>query len=243
MKHIYCLLLYGFSICAAPAQLLSKWNYPCKPGTDCWRSLTNVAERQAACQIKGVDPKSIPTEELLLILMEHPFFQSYLVHDSPVEGLRFALGDFNGFVEFQLRADAMKTLSRLYLKEDFNKLKIMSDTSEMGAYTLKWIGIELIMTNGDLLRQLTSQEKIDFLKQLYFKLQEKEKYSEIFGGISDAASACIFYKVLKSMGYDDFGSAFGSVDAEELFRKKLIVRNTSTVDKLLGQFAEFIRKN
>jgi hypothetical protein len=35
-------------------------------------------------------------------------FRSYVAHDSPIEGLGFAIDGFNGLIEFKRRPDAMK---------------------------------------------------------------------------------------------------------------------------------------
>lgn len=130
---IITLLSFGLS-----AQIPSRWNYPCKPGTECWNALTSVAERQNACQITGMDLKTLSTEELLLITMEHPFFRSYVTHDSALEGLGFALEGFSGFEEFRTRPDAMKAACNGYFREDFSRIEALADSAEMGAYSLKW---------------------------------------------------------------------------------------------------------
>lgn len=117
-KASLCLVITLLSLNAS-GQALPRWNYPCKPGTACWNALTSVAERQNACQITGIDLRTLSTEELLLITMEHPFFRSYVAHDSPLEGLGFALEGFNGFLEFKKRPDAMKSATRCLFQRGF----------------------------------------------------------------------------------------------------------------------------
>ena len=114
-KASLCLVITLLSL-RASGQALSRWSYPCKPGTECWNALTSVEERQNACEITGIDLRTLSTEELLLITMEHPFFRSYVAHDSPLEGLGFALEGFNGFLEFRERPDAMKALRDVYFR-------------------------------------------------------------------------------------------------------------------------------
>lgn len=242
MKHFYFLLLYTFSLSAASAQSSLKWDYPCKPGTDCWNALTSVEERQNACQIKGIDLNTLTTEELLLITMEHPFFRSYVFHDSPIEGVVFALDGFNGFQEFVARKDAMETLAKVYVREDFGNVAQIRDSVQIGEYTLKWTGVELLMTNPVLLNRMPREESTHYLKQLHNKLVEKRRLNEFFGGTSFAASALIYYRLSKRLGFMLPPNVLG-LDGFDLFKTKLIVTNTRIVESLLGDFDRFVKSN
>lgn len=240
-KTCLCLIITLFSLGLA-AQTSLRWNYPCKPGTECWNALTSVAERQNACQITGIDLSTLTTKELLLITMEHPFFRSYVAHDSPLEGLGFALEGFNGFDEFRKRPDAMRAACDIYFREDFSKIVILSDSAKMGSYALKWIGLELIMSNEAFLNQMSSQEKIDFLKRLHSQLLIKQRYRDVFGGISDAVSACIFDKVLLSMGVGMLESHF-KADSIKVFQDRLITRDPHLIELLLNKFMEYVKNH
>ncbi|OJV13014.1 MAG: hypothetical protein BGO21_04595 [Dyadobacter sp. 50-39] len=180
------------------------------------------------------------TEELLLITMEHPFFRSYVAHDSPVEGLSFSLEGFNGFTEFKRRPDAMRALRDVYFREDFNTIRTMPDIAEMGAYSLKWIGMELIMSDEALLNQMSSDEKAEFLKQLHAQLLVEQKYDDVFGGISDAVSAYIFYKVMKTMNVNVLEDTFSRQSVDQ-FRDRLIVTDVAELEALLAKLEEFVR--
>ncbi|MDR6806471.1 hypothetical protein J2Y45_003663 [Dyadobacter sp. BE34] len=242
MEKIGLCLIITLLSSGLSAQTPLQWNYPCKPGTECWNALTSVEERQIACQITGLDLKTLTTEELLLITMEHPFFRSYVAHDSPLEGLGFALEGFNGFEEFRKRPDAMKAACNVYFREDFSRIKAMADSAEMGAYSLKWIGVELIMCDDALLSQMSSQEKIDFLKRLHAQLRIKQRYRDVFGGISDAVSAYIFDKVMHSMGDRVLESHY---EAERMkgFRERLILRDPRQIELLLDKFTEYVKNH
>jgi len=231
------LISFGLS-----AQTPLRWNYPCKPGTECWNELTSVEERQNASQITGIDLKTLSTEELLLITMEHPFFRSYVAHDSPLEGLGFALEGFNGFEEFRKRPDAMKAACNVYCKEDFSRIETMADSAEMGAYSLKWIGVELIMCDDALLSQMSSQEKIDFLKRLHAQLRAKQRYRDVFGGISDAVSAFIFDKVMHSMGDRVLESQYDPA-ITRAFEERLISRDPGLIALVLDKFSECVKNH
>ncbi|WP_188928756.1 hypothetical protein [Dyadobacter endophyticus] len=240
-KASLCLVITLLSL-GASGQALPRWNYPCKPGTPCWNALTSVAERQNACQITGIDLSTLSTEELLLITMEHPFFRSYVAHDSPLEGLAFALEGFNGFLEFQKRPEAMKALCDVYFSEDFSKVETMPDSAEMGAYSLKWIGVELIMSDERLLNQMSSLEKVDFLKRLHLQLLVKQRYRDVFGGISDGTSAYIFDKVMHSMGIEILEDEF-EPDTIRPFQNRLILRPAEPLALLLNKFDEYVKNN
>jgi hypothetical protein len=242
MKHFYCLLLYALSLHVACAQPSLKWDYPCKPGTDCWNALTSVEERQTACQIKGIDLKTLSTEELLLITMEHPFFRSFVAHDSPVQGLGFALEGFNGLSEFKRRSDAMQVLREVYFRENFSKLESMPDSVQMAAYSLKWIGVELIMSDERLLNQMSRDGQVDFLKRLHEQLLIKQRYRNVFGGISDVTTAAIFCKVMKSLNASMLGNGVNP-QIINLLQDRLIIHDAQELETLLLKFKEFVRDN
>ncbi len=182
------------------------------------------------------------TEELLLITMEHPFFRSYVAHDSPFDGVGFALNGFNGFEEFKRRPDAMKALCGVYFIEDFNKIQAMTDSAAMGAYSLKWIGVELMMCNDALLSQMSPQEKTDFLKRLHSQLLVKLPYRVVFGSISDAVSAHIFDKVMRSLGTGILESDF-EPETIRPFQERLVVRSAYPIELLLSKFDEYVRNH
>jgi hypothetical protein len=174
--------------------------------------------------------------------MEHPFFRSYIFHDSPIEGIGFALDEFNGYEALIARKDAMKTLLEVYSREDFTKVMQLSDSVEIGDYTLKWTGLELLMTNQKLLSNMTGDESIVYLKQIHDKLLVKSRLNGFFGGNSFAASALIFYRLAKPLGYE-FPKDILDKEGINLFAEKLIVTNRSIVESLLVHFDQFSRKN
>ena len=224
------------------AQTSLRWNYPCKPGTECWNALTSVAERQSACQITGIDLKTLSTEELLLITMEHPFFRSYVLSDNPLRAIRSAVSPFNGYVELLDRKDAMLAFKNIYLTEDFEKLANMTDTVEIGNYTLQWVGVELLMASDTLLRQLSNPEKVEFLKQLVAKNRAREKFRTVFGGISNATVALIGCKIIKSLGYN-VSEGLSHSDELHLFESSLLVPDSNTVAQLQSYIDNFLRNN
>jgi hypothetical protein len=242
MKRIYISVFFALLPCLVLAQNQLKWDYPVKPGTEAWKALKNPAERQAACQVDVSVLKSLPTEDLIYICMEHPFFSSYVVYDSPTEGLQWSVGEFNGYSELISRPDAMKSLAEVYQKEDFGKIKTLADSVQMGSYSLKWIGLELVMANDQLINQLSAQEKVKFLKEYYDKYLEKQQYKEIFGVIAKATTALTSQKVLKSLNHRSLKDT-AKWESADLFEKKLIIREEGLLDDLIANLADFVQKN
>jgi hypothetical protein len=240
-KASLCLIITLFSF-GAFGQPSLRWSYPCKPGTECWNALKSVEERQQACQITGIDLTTISTEELLLITMEHPFFRSYVFHDSPIEGIGFALDGFNGFKEFVARNDAMQTLANVYMREELANVLQIRDSVQIGEYTLKWTGLELLMTNPALLTGISREEGILYLKQLHDKLVVKRRLDQFFGGTSFAASALIYYRLSTHLG-NTLPPSVPSLDGFELFKTKLIVTNSHIIESLLSDFDRFTKSN
>ena len=248
MKHcnVFLLLLLALSA-PALAQLdpVLKWDYPVKPGSEAWKSLKNVNERVEACQIEPSLLKALSNEDLIRITMEHPFFQSYIAHDSPKTGINSAIGHFNGYKELVSRPNAMQDLAKVYFSEDFDsKLASVEDTIQQAEYTLKWIGVELMMTNDKLLGQLSASEKTDFLKNLYKKYLVKRKHLAAFGGIANWTTAYISNKLLENLPYtpDKDMSKQPGID---LFESRMIVTDASPrlIEDMIDNLADFVAKN
>ena len=222
-----------------------KWDYPVKPGSEAWKSLKNVDERVEACQIDPSLLKSLSNEDLIRITMEHPFFQSYVLHDSPKTGINSAIGDFNGYKEFVSRPNAMQDLAKVYFSEDFDsKLASIEDTIQQAVYTLKWIGVELMMTNDELIGQLSAPEKTDFLKNLYKKYLVKQEHLAAFGGIANSTTAYISNKLLEKLSYTP-NKDVSKQPGYDLFESRMIVtaESASLVDDMIDNLADFVAKN
>lgn len=233
---IITLISFGLS-----AQTPLRWNYPCKPGTECWNALTSVAERQNACQITGIELKTLSTEELLLITMEHPFFRSYIFHDSPTDGIGFAINGFNGFQEFLNRKDALKTLLDVYAREDFAKVLQIRDSIQIGEYTLKWTGAELLMTLPAIWKNVSNEQCKVYASIIHDKVESKRRLNGLFSGTSFAASALTYRNLCNCVG-QDLPSRILSLEGFDLFETKLIVKNNDIVGLLLDELDLLISK-
>jgi hypothetical protein len=79
----------------------------------------------------------LSNEDLVHIILEHPFFESFLLYDSPKVGINSVIGGFNGYNELVSRKNSMKDLSKIYFAEDFSQLASIEDTVTRAGYTLK----------------------------------------------------------------------------------------------------------
>ena len=232
-KTSLCLLITVLSS-GVFGQVPLRWNYPCKPGLNAGTRLHLSRNGRTPCQITGID---LSTFEYRRVAADHDgasvFSELHRTRQSR-RGFGFPLEGFNGFLEFKRRPDAMKALRETYFREDFNTIRSLSDSAQMGAYSLKWIGAELIMGDETLLNQMSSSEKVDSLKCLYTQLLVKQKYADIFGGISDAVSVYIFYKVMKTLDVNVLENTLNQQSVDQ-FRNRLIVRNVSELRALLAK--------
>lgn len=198
-----------------------------------------------ACQIDPSLLKSLSNEELIHIMMEHPFFQSYIAHDSPKTGINSAIGHFNGYKEFVSRPNAMQDLARVYFSEDFSsQLAAIDDTIQQAEDTLKWIGVELMMRNDKLLGLLSATEKKDFLKNLYKKHLVKQERITAFGGVANWTTAYISNRLLEMLAYTP-AKDVSKQPGIDLFLSRMIVTagSATLVEDMIGNLADFVAKN
>jgi len=80
------------------------------------------------------------------------------------------------------------------------------------------------------------------LKRLHSQLLLKQRYRDVFGGISDAVSAYIFDKVLLSIGVGTLESHF-KADSIKVFQDRLITRGPHLIELLLNKFMEYVKNH
>ena len=109
-----------------------EWDYPIKPKSEAWKKLTTPEERLNACQMDEQSLKKISTKGLVYVCMEHPFFGSYVISDSPIDGLMNIMNKFNGYSELLSRENALNTILEVIASENYDQLADMKDSSAIG---------------------------------------------------------------------------------------------------------------
>ncbi len=218
-----------------------EWDYPIKPKSKAWGKLTTPEERLNACQMDEQSLKKVSTEGLVYVCMEHPFFGSYVISDSPINGLMNIMNNFNGYSELIGRENALKIIMEVVASENYNQLADLKDSSAIGGKTLMWSGLEMMMCQDKLIDKLSKDEKNMFLKQLALKYDEKSKYKEYFGGINHKVTAFLSRKLLKSLGEKTDSENKEKQKKFDSFDSKMIIDDGTVVKEMIAQFKNYTK--
>jgi hypothetical protein len=217
-----------------------EWDFPIKPKTEQWKTLKNAQERVDACQIDKEKLRTISSKGLVRICMEHPFFRGYIGYDNPIEGLCKHWGEnFNGYTELMSRKDGIKSIVSVLMEENFQKLESIKDSVERGRQTLKWIGLEMMIYNTAAINNLATDDKIDIIKKLSLKLEEKNKYQSDFGGMGFTSTLFVSRKLLKSLGVDISSKTSATQKEYDFFDKTMLLYDVSIANEMLAQIKTF----
>lgn len=219
-----------------------EWDFPTKPGTQAWKSLKSWNERVSACQIEPQKLKTISTSGLVKICSQYPFFTSYGFYDSPIGGFNASLSLFNGYTELMSRKNSLQTIMAVLENENFDELKAESDSLKRAEKTLRWIGLEMLMSNDLEIKKLTSDEKNNFTKKIINIYDKKGAYNKDFGGISDAASCFLSRKLLISMNALKRQEKLEKQKKVDLFDKTMVTDDEFLVQELIMEVKDYCKK-
>lgn len=218
-----------------------EWDYPNKPKSEAWAMLKNSQERLNACQMDEKSLQSVSTKGLVFICMQHPYFGSYVISDSPIEGFMNIMNNFNGYGELIKRKDALNAMLEVMKNEDYNQLENMKDSSAIGGKTLAWLGLEMMMCQDKLINKLSKDEKNSFLKQFASRYDEKVKYSLYFGGMNHRVTAFLSRKFLKSLGEKIDSEAKEKQNKFDFFDARMITDDGTVVKEMIAKFKNYTK--
>ncbi len=218
-----------------------EWEYPVKPKTEAWAKLKNPQERLDACQMDERSMKSISTKGLVYVCMEHPFFRSYVISDSPFEGFMNLMNKFNGYGELINRKDALTILLDVMKNEDYNQLVNMKDSSAIGGKTLTWLGLEMMMCQDKLIDKLSKDEKNMFLKQYAARYEDKVKYNPYFGGMNHRVTSFLSRKFMKSLGEKISSESKEKQKKFDSFDARMITDDGTVIKEMITQFKNYTK--
>lgn len=173
-----------------------KWDYPIKPGTSEWNSLTTYQERLDKIQIPDAVLKSLSTKDLVDICMDYPFTVAIYSFNTINEGLKNSTILFNGFRELLTRKDNYK-----YLKEYLDDINLVTEISQRDVSSVGYSIVKATIAEGflafdDVLQNADIQQKKDLSSKISQLVKFKKDKPQYFSNMSLTASALILSKVI-----------------------------------------------
>lgn len=129
MKQFFLLFVVLLMVCSCSDEILNEDNHQAILGASNatfsfdsitepsnWRKYQSLEEMLAACQIPEGKLKSMSTDELIEVCMNHPLRGIFSAYSNELDGVSVIVHNFNGFIELKNRKDAASKLLLFYEK-------------------------------------------------------------------------------------------------------------------------------
>jgi hypothetical protein len=154
------------------------YDFPIKPGMEEWKSFKSHEEMLKALQLPTNVIKSISTEGLMYTCLNYPMFVDVWFSRDIRIGFEWLKKDFNGFNEFLNRKDSFNILFKYYQEMDPEKVVDKNTLIEKGKFTGEICKVEIILTQPELLQNITFDEKKSLLQEAEIKYQKMLGHKE-----------------------------------------------------------------
>lgn len=148
--------------------------------TEEWRSLS-LTDRISTAQIPTEYMVKMPTNDLLNLVLDYPFFVDILAFNSIREGFISVLSKYNGLRELITRNDLGNVVTQLYIELEVNSL-IETRSDEERVWKL--LILEMIIPQPEFASKYSDQQTTDILLSAESKRIAKIN-SGLYGGFID----------------------------------------------------------
>jgi hypothetical protein len=190
LKPIYSLLFLLFTLSTLAQTKELTWNYPVKPGTEKWNQLGSFTEKLIAFNIPDTILTKMSTENLVKTCLKYPWWMLITSRDNNQAGYDYLKSVFNGFGELENRKDAGNKLLNIYAKMNPGDKLGLNTLIEKGNFCYQFIFIELLISQYQILENLSSSELIQLL-QTSLSMFEKKNNPEFNYSILSKSSTCL----------------------------------------------------
>ena len=216
------------------AQEEVRWDYPVKPGSEEWKSLSTYQERINVYNIPQDILKLISTKELIITCLNYPEFRLIFTRNDLQRGYNHIRANFNGFRELELRSYAGKELLKIY--KDYNPEGYEKNASllEIGGHVVRFTYIEILLAQIDILNSLNDNDTRELLLQCENIYLGKKKQIEHFGIIGLQTTALIVARSQKEALTETI-SKFG-VNNYNMFIENVILTESALIDEIMNDY-------
>jgi len=178
-KITFIIQVLTFSTLGLIAQVKedSPYEFPIKPTSKEWGSISSSKGMLAACQIPDYILKNISTKALAETCLNYPLFFEYTASNDERSAMEVMIQNFNGLKELAQRDDGMIELMKLYQELPIRK----ESTSKIQANDVpyKTMYIELVLADKIFVGKANYSELQELKKILLHKYDGKLSNSDI----------------------------------------------------------------
>lgn len=206
---------------------LIPYEYPVKPGTPAWATLTSHDEMLEASQLP-TEALQLGTDALVTTVLNYPLFSDYRAHDNLQQGFNRMAAAFNGLVELLARRDAGAKLLARYRAFDPLALDQSWSLEQKGAYVFAMGDMEFLLAQEPILATLSADERTALLAESLDKASAKVSLVEVYGHSGLESTALLAGRTLK-LDQGGSGALTKTVDGIDAFLARGIVTSPETL--------------
>jgi hypothetical protein len=183
------------------ADPVDAYDFPVQPGTEEWRQLASRVEMLAAVQIPQDVLDNMSTAGLVETVLSYPLYGDLFAHYFHQAGIEAIQQDFNGLSTLLTRPDAGTLLLDRYHMIDINEVQEKATLIEQGEFVTRVKYLEIILTQPEILAQLSAEERILLLQEAMVKRDEKFALHTYYGYTGLEPTALLAGRILQLEGY------------------------------------------
>ena len=177
------------------------WDYPVKPGMPEWNLLETEQERIAVLQVPEYILAALSSDEVVGLCITFPSFGHFTAWDSPQAGLDVMLSRYNILKHLLSRNDAGGSLIAAYKDADLFGFRELPYSNEF--WTLKLLYFELLLSQKEILRSMTPDQKMELITEARSKYFEKLSNGNFASAPEMLFSFRIMVSILDVDGYPE----------------------------------------
>lgn len=216
MKKMIMIFLFCF-VCSGLMPQDIKWDYAVKPGSKEWQQLTTQEKKVHACQIPEELLSKISTQNLMELCLNYPLFLNVTVFSTFSSGFNRFVSDFNGINELFRRNKSAELLKEEFVKMSVKNLDSNLTILQQGKYVYDLMFIELILSQDEILRQLSKEELKLLLINSVQKYYDKKDLLNIYGEMSLKTIGLLISSIILQL--DSSGQLFSIQEIQDLHAK------------------------
>jgi Secretion system C-terminal sorting domain len=210
--------------------------YPVKPETKAWLALQSHDEMIQACTIPMERLNALMTIDLIATIFDYPLLQDYTAYDNLAMGFSEMTTQSNLFAALYKRADAGKTLLKIYQATQPNSLDKSWTMVQKGHYAMNIQSLEMLLSQPAILTQFSKNERQTLVKEAFLKAKSMQMLPDIYGS---SAHISQLYLMVKAMNIDKYAPTKMN-DLKESLANIANPANGLAVKQILGLANEYI---
>lgn len=229
------LSLLAFIAFNIKAQTQKSWDYPIKPGTEAWTTLSTHKEMLEACQIPEAVLKIVSTEELIELCLAYPLLGDIFAYNGIQEGINKVSARFNGLQELFKRKDNASLLFEKMKKLELLKSGVLTSI-EIGNEISRQMVIEALLSNEAILSNTDNLLQQEISSEAVKRLLYKQNNLDIYGQYGLKAIVHLLGRSLERIDNESITPEFKQFTTDEK------LTGSNVIEELLKQYIVTINK-